>query len=289
MKIPTKKLKNGFEIPVYGLGTWQMGGRENHNLENDDNKDIQGIKDAINNGITHIDTAEKYAEGYTEILVGKAIKEFDRSKLFLVSKVRKENLKYDDVINACKKSLERLQTDYLDLYLIHFYNPEVPFEDTMRAMDFLKESGLIKNIGVCNFTKERLAEAQSYTKNKIVCNQVHYNLIFREPERKCLLEYCQNNDVFLNAWRPIQYGDLLENIPPILSEMCDKYKKTPAQIAFNWLISQPYVILISKTNNHEHLEENLGALGWEMEKEDIERLRNEFPNQKDISNAVPLG
>ncbi|MCX6753212.1 MAG: aldo/keto reductase [Candidatus Nomurabacteria bacterium] len=289
MKIPTKKLNTGFEMPVYGLGTWQMGGRENHDLANDDDKDIQGIKDSIANGITHIDTAEKYADGYTEIIVGKAIKEFDRSKIFLVSKVRKENLKYNDVINACKKSLERLQTDYLDLYLIHFRNLGISLKETMHAMDSLKESGLIKNIGVCNFTKESLAEAQSYTKNKIVCNQVHYNLIFREPERKGLVEYCQNNDVFLSAWRPIQKGDLLENIPPILSDMCDKYKKTPAQIAINWLISQPYVITISKTNNHEHLEDNLGTLGWEMQKEDIEKLRNEFPNQKDISDAVPLG
>ena len=289
MEIPTKKLKDGFEMPVFGLGTWQMGGREDHDLSNDDDRDIKAIQNAISQGIIHVDTAEKYADTYTEILVGKAIKDIDRTKLFLVSKVRKENLKYEDVINACKKSLDRLGTTYLDLYLIHFVNPEVPLEETMKALDFLKEKGFIKNIGVCNFTPERLTEAQSYTKNKIVCNQVHYNLIFREPERKNLLKYCQEHDIFLTAWRPIQKGDLLENIPLILSEMCDKYKKTPAQIAINWLISQPYVITISKMSNPSHLEENLGALDWEMEPEDIERLRNEFPNQRDVSDAVPLG
>lgn len=288
MQIPTKKLKNGFEMPVYGIGTYMMGGRKERDLLNDDESDMKGIKDAFASGVVHIDTAEKYAEGYTEILVGRAIKEFDRSKIFLVSKVRKENLEYDDVVNACKKSLERLGTSYLDLYLVHFFNPSIPLKETMRAMDFLKENGLIKNIGVCNFTKEHLEEAQSYTKNKIVCNQVHYNLVFRECERTELLQYCQKNDVILSAWRPVEKGGLLKDAPELLKEMCEKYKKTPAQIAINWLVSQPYVITLSKTRHTEHLNENLGALDWKMDEADIERLRKEYPDQKDVSDAVPL-
>lgn len=288
MQIPTKKLKNGFEMPMYGLGTWQMGGRTEHDLLNDDEADIKGIKSALDAGITHIDTAEIYANGYSEILVGKAIKGCDRSKIFLVSKVQAKNLNYDDILNSCKKSLERLQTDYLDLYLLHRYNKNISLKDSIKALDKLVENGLVKHIGVCNFTKEHLAEAQSYTKNKIVCNHVHYNLILREPERKGLLEYCQNNDVFLNAWRPVEKGNLLKDIPLILKEMCEKYKKTPAQIAINWLISQPYVITLSKTRHIDHLNENLGALCWDMEKSDIEKLRNEYPDQQNISKVVPL-
>lgn len=157
----------------------------------------------------------------------------------------------------------------------------------MRALDELIRLGMVKNIGVCNFTKEHLAEAQCYTKNKIVCNQVHYNLSFREPERKGLVEYCRNNDVFLSAWRPV--GNLPEDIPLVLKEMCDKYRKTPSQISINWLISQSYITTLSKTRHLGHLEENLGALDWIMDKEDIERLRKEYPNQQDISDDVPLG
>lgn len=289
MKIPTKKLNTGFEIPVYGLGTWQMGGRLERDLLNDDKADIDAIKAAVNAGITHIDTAELYADGYTETLTGQAIKDFDRSSLFLVSKVKKENLSYDNIINSCKKSLERLGTDYLDLYLIHFANPEIPLQETMRALDFLKEKGLIKNIGVCNFTVERLKEAQSYTKNKIVCNQVHYNLIFREPELKGVVEYCQKNDIFISAWRPLQKGMFSENAPQVILDMAEKYKKTPAQIAINWLISQPYVITLSKTRSLEHLNQNLGALDFVMDNDDIEKIRKEYPEQKEISDAVPLG
>jgi diketogulonate reductase-like aldo/keto reductase len=288
MTIPTKKLTNGFQIPVYGLGTWQMGGRLEHNVDNDDARDIQAIRDAIDAGVTHIDTAEKYADGYTETLIGKALVGYDRSKLFLVSKVKKENLAYDQVIASCKASLERLGTSYLDLYLIHFYNPDIPLAETFRALDELKEQGLIRNIGVCNFTKERLADAQSLTKNKIVCNQVHYNLIFRECEQTGLLKYCQQNDIFLTAWRPTQYAEIAQTVP-LMEEMCAKYQKTPIQIALNWLTSQPNVITISKTSRREHLEENIGAFNWALDAEDIEKLRKEYPGQQTVSNSVPLG
>lgn len=289
MKIPVKKLKTGFEMPVYGLGTWQMGGRKEHDFQNDDEADIAGIRAALDAGVTHIDTAEIYADGYTEILVGKAIKDYDRSKIFLVSKVQAANLSYDNILNACDKSLERLQTDYLDLYLLHRYNPEISLKESMMALDKLITNGKIKNIGVCNFTKEHLAEAQSYTKNKIVCNQVHYNLVFREPERTGLLEYCQNNDIFLSAWRPLGKGSLLEHTPQMILDMCKRYNKTSAQIDINWLISQPYVITLSKTRHVNHLKENLGSLDWQMDDLDIEKLRQEYPNQEDVSDSVPLG
>lgn len=289
MKIPTKKLKTGFEMPVYGLGTWQMGGRKEHDLSNDDEADIKGIKGALDAGITHIDTAEVYADGYSEILISRAIEGYDRSKIFLVSKVQEKNMSYEGILNSCKKSLKRLKTDYLDLYLLHRFASGFPLKDSIRALDKLIEDGLVRNIGVCNFNKEHLAEAQGYTKNKIVCNQVHYNLEFREPEATGLLEYCQTSDVFLSAWRPVGKGNLLGSITPVVKEMCDKYKKTPAQIALNWLISQPNVITLSKTRHVDHLNENLGAIGWEMDKSDIERLRKEYPNQQIISDTVPLG
>lgn len=288
MKIPTKKLQNGFEMPVYGLGTWEMGGKTTHDPTNDDNVDIRAIQEAIQEGVTHIDTAESYADGYTEILVGRAIKECDRSLLFLASKVKGENLAYDDVIRAVQGSLERLKTDYLDLYYAHRYNPAIPVKETMRAMDTLVEEGLIKHIGVCNYTVEELEEAQSYAKNKIVVAQQHLNLKYRESEKRGVLKYCQENDMFFMAWRPLQKGLLINEASSILSEMAQKYHKTPAQIALNWLISQENVVTISKTRDVAHLKENLGALDWEMEPEDVKRLRNNYPNQEAVSDAVPL-
>ncbi len=289
MNIPTKKLKNGFEIPVYGLGTWQMGGKNERDPQNDDKADIQAIRSAIEHGVTHIDTAEIYADGYSEQLLGRAIKAYDRSKLFLVSKVQSAHLGYDQILEACKKSLERIGTSYLDLYLLHRYNPEFSLKKSIEALDALVAQGLVRNIGVCNFGTGNLEEAQSYTKHKIVCDQVHYNLIFREPERAELLVYCQKNDIFLSAWRPTQYAVLASETPSTMKELCEKYQKTPLQIAINWLISQDHVITLSKTGSVAHLEENLGALGWQMDPEDIERLRREYPNQQAVSDRIPLG
>lgn len=288
MQISVKKLKNGFSLPVFGFGTWQMGGRYEQDLYNDDQADIQAIRNAIEMGIIHIDTAEKYAGGHAEKLVGQAISNYKRDKLFLASKVSKINLEYEDVLTACESSLKRLKTSYLDLYLVHMPNPDIPIKETMRAISKLKKEGLIKNIGLSDFSIERFKEAQDCCADKIVVNQLHYNLIFREPERKGLVEYCQKNDVFLVAWRPVQYGALTDISIPVMKEMCAKYHKTPSQIAINWLISQRNIVTISKMRKKEHLEENLGALGWEIDREDIERLRFAYPGQKDISDSVPL-
>jgi diketogulonate reductase-like aldo/keto reductase len=288
MNIPTKKLKNGFEMPVFGLGTWQMGGRETRDPQNDDKKDITAIQKAISLGIKLIDTAESYANGYAETLIGKAMKGYDRSKLFIVSKIHRDHLGYDDVLQSCESSLKRLQTPYLDLYLIHAPNDTIPIAETLRGMDTLIQNGIVKNIGVSNFRTNRLKKAQTLTQNKLVINQVYYNLVIREPEGEGLLDYCQQNDVLLQAYRPLEKGMLLAQSSAILNDLAKKYEKTPAQIAINWLISQINVITISKTSTIDHLEENLGSIGWNIDDKDIEYLRKNFPNQKEKSEMLPL-
>jgi len=288
-RIPSKTLENGFSIPVYGIGTWHIGGSWEPGPQSEDAPDIWAVRDAVDKrGVTHIDTAEIYGNGNTEKLIGQALKGRDRSKMFIASKVYDSHLDYDGVIGACKATLARLMTPYLDLYLIHKYSPDFVLKDTMRALSILKEEGLIRNIGVSNFGIEHLQEAQSYTKHPIVCNQVHYNLEFREPERTGLLAYCQKNDIMVTAYRALQKGVFSKEPPAILREMSEKYQKTPAQVALNWLISQKNVVAIAKTKHIEHLDENLGALGWEMQSVDIERLREEYPDQKAVSNSVPL-
>lgn len=286
MNIPTKKLENGFELPVYGLGLWQMGGRFETDTRNDVD-DIRAIQQAIEMGVTHIDTAEGYGAGHSEELLREALQGYDRNKLLIATKVSAENQSYDDLRRSFEASLKRIGTDYIDLYLLHRYPvPGISIADTMRALDELVEQGAIKNIGVCNMTPNRFAEAQKHTKNKLVCNQVHYNVQYREIEQKGVLDYCQQNDVMCVAWRPLQKGMLPES--SVLNELANKYNKTSAQIAINWLISQKNVVTLSKTSNADHLMENLGAIGWEMESADIERIRSEFPDQKPVSDAVPL-
>ena len=287
MSIPVKKLLSGFEIPVLGLGTARLIGIEDNEAMSDDKADIMAIRMGIDMGINHIDTAELYGQGHAEELVGKAVKNIDRSNLFITSKVHTPHQSYKGVIAAARASLQRMGIDYFDLYLIHQPDPIVPIWETMRAMDDLVDNGVTRFIGVSNFSLKRLIEAQSYAKHKIVLDQVHYNLVIREPEKDGLVKFCQNNDIILSAWRPLQKGALLKK-SLLLEEMGAKYHKSVAQVAINWLVSQKNVIAISKMRRKEHLIDNLGALSWRMDSNDVEKLRADFPNQKEISDRFPL-
>ena len=286
MIIPIKYFRNGFKLPVYGLGTWQMGGHFVTDKSNDV-EDKNAIQNAIDNGITHIDTAEVYGNGHSEELIGEVLKSNDRSKLFIASKVSANNQGYDDLLRSFDLSLKRLKTDYLDLYLLHRYpEPGTPIAETMKAIDSLVDSGRVKNIGVCNMSVNRLKEVQKHSKHPIVCNQVHYSLAMREIVDRGVLEYCQKSNIAIVAWGPLQKGQLEH--ADILKSLGTKYDKTPYQIALNWLISQEGVVTIPKTTNSNHLSENLGAIGWELDKNDMMYLTDNFPNQTTRSDRVPL-
>jgi diketogulonate reductase-like aldo/keto reductase len=286
MYIPTKKLSNGFEIPVYGFGMWLIGGKREQDYSRDD-EEIATIRAAIDMGVTHFDTAEGYAKGHSEEILGKAMAGYNRKKLFIATKVSGENQSYADVLASCEASLKRLDTDYIDLYLLHsFPDTGIDITQTMHALDALVDAGNIKNIGVANFTPKRFVEAQKNSNYKIVCNQLHYNVKYREAESSGSLQYSQDNDVMLVAWRPLQKNSLSQSM--VVDELCNKYNKSPNQIYLSWLMSQRNVVTIAKTSSIEHLKENLGAVGWDMDHEDIERLRLEFPDQETISDTYPL-
>lgn len=284
-----KLLSKNFKIPVIGLGTWGIGGF----LERDDSRDEDAIKALINAlelGYAHLDTAELYGAGHAEELIGEAIKNFKRSDLIITSKVSKTNLKYDDVIASCRKSLERLKTDCIDIYLIHAPNPEIPLRETMAAMDSLIARKLVKFIGVSNFSVEQMKEAQKYSKNKIIVNQIPYSLNTRNFNYRggCqdmeaeIIPYCQENNLVVMAYRPIERGFILKT-HPLLDKLSEKYKKTKVQIAINWLISKKNIITIPKSTNFEHLKENLGALGWRLRDEDqrlLDKAEFETPELK---------
>jgi diketogulonate reductase-like aldo/keto reductase len=286
MTIPTKTFINNFTLPVYGLGTWQMGGRWEPDTSKDE-AEIEAIKAAIRSGITHLDTAESYGAGHSEELIGRAIKEFDREKLFIATKVAAANQGYDGVHAALDASLKRLGTDYVDLYLLHRYpEPGIDIEGTMKAMDELVESGKVKSIGVCNMSVNRLKEVQKHTRNQIVCNQVHYSLACREIVQTGVLEYCQQAGIAIVAWGPLQKGTLEQ--AEVLNEIATKHDKTPYQIALSWLMTQEGVVTIPKTSSIEHLKENLAVVGWTLPESDMEKLTKEFPGQYFKSDRVPL-
>jgi diketogulonate reductase-like aldo/keto reductase len=270
-----KKIAGGVKISALGLGTFKMGeGRAAGT--SDDESDVEAIRLAIELGITHIDTAERYASGYSEEVVADAIEPFERRDLFITTKVWRNHLEHNDLIAAMEASLKRLRQDYVDLYLIHWPNPEVPLEETMRALEYCAEEGYTRLIGVSNFSPELVEEAQSHLKDhRLVADQVHYSLVEQGPSSE-LLPYCQRNDVILVAYTPLARGKLTKPGNTVLDELAEKYGRTQAQVSLNWLISQENVVTIPKASNPAHLRDNLGAVGWKLNEDDRKKLAISF-------------
>lgn len=284
-----KELNDGVKIPVLGIGTWKIGGGFRKDTSHD-KECILAVKTAVRLGMTHIDTAEVYGNGHSEELVGEAIQEFRREEFFITTKVKPENLRYDDLISAAERSLRRLRTSYIDLYLIHHPNPNIPIEETMKAMDYLVENKLMRSIGVSNFSVEQVKEAQKHSWNKIVANQIEYNLLTRnrgqftnDMESK-IISYCQRNGIMVIAYAPLAKGKLAKLEIKLLDELAKKYRKTQAQIALNWLVSKPNIVTIPKAVRIKHIKENLGAIGWKLSEEDMRRLDYDFPAKDALYN-----
>ena len=264
-----EEMPGGGRIPVLGLGTYGMGGGMSPSYSQDE-KLVNAIRTAIVLGYTHIDTAEMYASGHTEELVGRAIKDFNRADLLIATKVKPANLRYPDVLAALQGSLKRLDTEYVDLYLIHWPNSSIPLEETFRALNELVARGQARRLGVSNFSLNELKRARELSETPLVTNQVPYSIYERRYVRNGVLEYCQQNGIILTAYTPIEKGRVARDAE--IRAIAEKHSATPVQVALSWLIHQPQVIAIPMSTNPKHLKENLGALDVELSEEDFERL-----------------
>ena len=260
MEIPACRLKSGFEMPVLGLGTWRLAGEECTRV----------VSEAIEMGYRHIDTADIYEN---HLAVGKALGRFDRPSLFVTSKVPYQQLACDDLIATCERNLEELQLDYLDMYLLHWPNADVPMEETFGALKVLHEAGKVRSIGVSNFIIRRLGEAIEMAQLPICTNQVEFHPLLYQKE---LLEFCNSSDVVVTAYAPLARTEALRN--PVIKAVADEVGKTPAQVCLRWLVGKG-IVVIPKTSSQERLRENMGIFGWELPAE-AERRIDEIPEQK---------
>ncbi|MBB3945817.1 diketogulonate reductase-like aldo/keto reductase [Rhizobium skierniewicense] len=274
--IPTVTLLSGLSIPALGIGTWNMGERPG-----DASQDIASIRKAIELGMAVVDTAETYADGGSEEIVGTAIKSV-RGDVFLVSKVHPANASAQGTIKACERSLRRLGTDHLDLYLLH-WRGSYPLEETVDAFEKLKADGKIRDWGVSNFDVDDMEDLFSIPGGKnCAANQVLYNLSRRGPEYD-LLPWCQSHGVPIMAYSPIEQGRILSNHE--LIRIAKAYQATPAQIALAFLLERDGVMPIPKSSNPDRVTENRGASELEISDEDWTALDAEFPPP---NSKVPL-
>ncbi|MBN2066959.1 MAG: aldo/keto reductase [Candidatus Diapherotrites archaeon] len=251
-KIPSVRLPGNVQIPALGLGTWLLNGE----------KCASAVKASLELGYTHIDTAEMYNN---QVEIGNAIEGFDRKRLFLVSKAWSNHMHFNDLINACEKTLGELGTDYLDLYLIHWPNPKVPIAETLKAMQQLKNEGKIRAFGLSNFTIPEIEQALQ-TSKEIATNQVEMHPLFRQGK---LLEYCNSKNIPITAYSPIARGKVFQN--KTILKIAERHGKSPAQISLKWLL-QKGTIVIPKASSKEHLEQNLGIFSWKLTAEEIQEI-----------------
>jgi len=249
-------------VSTMGMGTWKIGV---YSGPSERATQVQALKRGIELGCNLIDTAEMYAGGRSEEVVGEAIEDL-RKDVFIASKVSPNNLHHDDVIAACNKSLKRLRTRYIDLYQIHWPNSTIPIKETMSAMEALVREGKVRYIGVSNFSVEQTEEARAaLPKSELVSNQVEYSLTNRSSETQ-VLPYCEKNGLTLIAYSPLAKGTLPEWLIP--KAICAKYKVTPVQVMLNWVTRSKSVVAIPKSANIRHVEENMSSVAVQFSDEE---------------------
>ncbi|MGA7938032.1 MAG: aldo/keto reductase [Kovacikia sp.] len=273
----TLQLPSGQTIPVLGMGTWQMGEKARNRQS-----EIDALRHGLNLGLSLIDTAEMYGEGGAEEVIAQAIEGHCRSEIFLVSKVYPHNASKQGAIAACERSLKRLNTDYLDLYLLH-WRGSVPLTETLDAFQTLHQAGKIRSYGVSNFDVRDMEEVTHLqTGTSIVTNQVLYNLMRRGIELN-LLPWCRQQGIPIMAYSPIEQGRLLPN--QTLKTIAQDRGATVAQVAIAWLLHQDQVIVIPKSSQMKHVEQNCAALDLKLSAAELASLNTAFPPP---TKPVPL-
>lgn len=262
------KLPSGLAVPVLGQGTWYMGDEAHRRAD-----EIASLRLGLDLGMTLIDTAEMYGDGASEKLVGEAIAG-RRDEVFLVSKVLPSNASRNGTIAACERSLRRLGTDCIDLYLLH-WRGRTPFAETIAAFEALQDAGKIRYWGVSNMDVDDMREIERAPGgDAMATNQVLYNLTRRGIEYD-LLPQAQDQGLPLMAYSPIEQGRLTEY--PEVQAIADRHGVAPAQVALAWVLRQEGVIAIPKASTPEHVRENRAALDLQLTAEDLEELDDMFP------------
>lgn len=184
------------------------------------------------------------------------------------------------MLRSIEESLKRMQLDYIDIVVHHAPIPEIPIEESIKALNTIVDKGLARGIAVSNYNSKSIKQALDATDHPILFNQVYYNLFIREIEDDGLMELCNKNNILIQAYRPLELGELSKHHSRRFDELAKKYSLTSAQLALSWLTSQNGVVLVCTTHNQKHLRLNLEAMHVTIEKEDIETLRSEFPRKK---------
>lgn len=258
-------------LPKIGFGAWNIGGGSRADPSQDASS-LTALRSALEVGYTHFDTAEVYAAGHSEELIGRAVGEagIEREELFITTKVSPEHLRYNQVLKSCENSLRRLKMEYVDLYLIHWPGTRTNYEEAFRALNKLVRDGKVRNLGVSNFRLNLLKQSQDYAETPILTNQVPYRIPDRTYVENGVVEYCQQNDILITAYSPVKFRSIRAD--ETINAIARAHSATPFQIALAWLVMQPRVITIPMSLNPQHIRENFEAADLELTQEEMQTL-----------------
>lgn len=278
-KVRTTPLPSGRAIPVLGQGTWKMGEDPSRRRT-----EVDALRLGMDLGMTLIDTAEMYGEGGAEEVVGEAIAD-RREEVFVVTKVYPHNATRRGTIDACARSLRRLKTDYIDLYLLH-WRETVQLEETLDGFQLLKEKGKIRDFGVSNFDVEDMEEAFALRGgDQIATNQVLYNLKHRGIEWD-LISWCRARGIPVMAYSPVGIDAAEQKktfVNPRIRAVASRHDATPQQIALAWLLRWDDMVVIPKASRPQHIRENRAALDIQLTDQDLKELDEGFaPPQRKV-------
>ena len=244
----------GTAVPALGLGTWDLRGEAC----------TEAVAHALSLGYRHLDTAQGYDN---EAFVGAGLQTsgLARDEIFLVTKLKPDNFRREKVLTSTAESLGKLQTDYVDLLLLHWPNPEVPLGETLEACVELQQQGAVRHIGVSNFPSKLMDEAQAVT--KLFANQVEYHPYLSQ---QTLLEQAKAQDYLLTAYSPIAQGQVVGD--PVLQEIGEAHGKNAVQVTLRWLIQQDQVAAIPKSASAENRVSNLDIFDFELSDDEMARI-----------------
>lgn len=248
------KTIQGVDVPALGFGTYELKGDTCRHA----------VETALDIGYRHIDTARAY-ENEAEVGAAIAGSSLDRNDLFITSKVWMGDVSPSDLKRAAHASVQSLQCDYLDLYLIHWPNPDIPLEASLKAMQELQDDGLLRHFGVSNFTPGWLKRALDCA--NIFCNQVEYHPLLSQDK---LLRMCRENDVLLTAYSPLGQGEAIGR--DTLEAIAEKHGKSSTQVAIRWLVEQDHVAAIPRSSKPDHIADNFNVFDFELDDEDREQI-----------------
>lgn len=268
MKLPSYELNRGTKIPSLGFGTWQLTGLTAY----------EAVQTALKTGYRHVDTADVYGNHQE---VGQALTDSSvkREDIFLTSKLWHSDLRADDAQRTIERVLKELQTDYLDLYLIHWPNQQVPINETLTAMAKMQEQGLVKEIGVSNFTVHHLEDALA-TEIPFSVNQVEFHPSLNQTALK---DYCDQHDIVVTAYSPLAQGADLQLKP--VKELAKKHKRSTAQVVLNWLL-QKEIVAIPRSASKKHIEDNWEARSWKLTATEVKMLDDLNLDNRLIAPAI---